>query len=321
MIMDSVRSRPLPFVRERRPNVLTLLRANLRGKRDRVLVGECADGSWASTAIALGKTINIVPLRLATILGGHVKRLYEVDVAARPLVFGCDLRTEEAGSVLRAEVQLVWNVGDPVRVVSHPPDDHLDRIQSDVEEELVKLAWTAKIDDQSELLRAANELVGPMRSLKDTGLRWGGGRISLRLNTDGIGYRDSIEEIRRSRAVDRERRSMQQERIDFYTNVIHAAPVSMLAMWLSQDGTSARDVLEFIQTHHIDTKRVQIDADAPDPVRDAITALFTGSDEFQRNELRLALLDGLRTRNRTESLNLLRDALALSEATNGNGLN
>jgi hypothetical protein len=283
----------------------------LSGSSSRVLVAETRMSTWASTAVTLGSTHGVEPLRLGMVLGGDIGRMYEVDVAPRDMTFRCEVPTAEPGVLLDATVRLRWRVRDPVRVAGRPSVRHHELVLSAVRKALRAKVADAEFDD---LERLADTLLAGRHLVPDSGLVWGEAIVAFAW--DPTGRTDDLARARRRRAVDREERALCRERIEFYAGVINSGPVDLLALWLSGEELPAEEVLNYIRDNGIPYGEHAINAE--DPLRDLMTRLFSDTDGFVRNEMRVALCEGLRSRDSDDTLVRLREALSNSNhLTNG----
>ncbi|MGH3622048.1 MAG: hypothetical protein ACRDQ5_09700 [Sciscionella sp.] len=262
--------------------------------------------------MTLGSTHGVEPLRLGMVLGGDIDRLYEVDVAPRHLTFRCEVPTAEPGVLLDATIRLRWRVQDPVRAAKRPSARHHELVLSAVQEALRAKVADAEFDDLEQL---ADTLLDGRHLIPDSGLVWGEAVVAFAW--DPTGRMDDLARVRRRRAVDREERALRRERIEFYAGVINSGPVDLLALWLSGEEFPVEEVLNYIRDNGVPYGEHAINAE--DPLRDLMMRLFSDTDGFVRNEMRLALCEGLRSRDSDHTLVRLREALSNSNHTT-NGL-
>lgn len=289
-------------VRERRgARVWTIATHRVSSKAESVLVARCTDGRWASNALRHERPRDAVPLTAGMARRREIDQLYEVDTSMRVIVFTISLPTDEQSHVLKGDAQVCWQITDPVRAVINPPDNPIDLVRPIAERELLTLFEQSGITELAEFEKLVAGSLHDLRSIAGTGLKWGRVRVRMR-PTEA-----NIQAVRTSRVIDREKRAIVKDRIEFYSDVINTAPIGLLAMWLSEDPSAAKDVLAYITDHDI---RVGDRVDADDPVRSALNTLL--ADDFQRNEMLHAWFDGLNRRNQDDALGLLRDALATS---------
>jgi hypothetical protein len=309
--MIRTNERSWSVVQQLRSPARAVVAHRLRGRRGKVLVARCVDGRWASSALRLERHPDVVPLTLTMALRGDIDRLYEVDTSPRVVVFTVCLPMDEPGKTLKADVQACWQMTDPVRTAMHPPANAVEIVRPAVEQSLLTLVQQSEPTDLPEFEDLAAGSLNDMRTISGTGLQWG--RVRLRVRpTDA-----NIQAVRTARMVDREQRAIMKDRIEFYTDVIHRAPVGLLAMWLSEDPSAAREVLQYMNDNDVPVGRRALDAE--DPVRSALDSLLVQSDAFQRQELLHVLFAGLDSRGHDDALGLLKDALAASLGTNGDG--
>ncbi|WP_197319449.1 hypothetical protein [Saccharomonospora sp. NB11] len=271
-----------------------LLRYKLRKNCYSALVARMKGGEWASSHLQLGSTVNISPLTAGLAFTSQkIEKLYEVDLRKQTVAFNSVLETENEGAVVEADVAVHWQVRDPVRLILSPEIDILSCIQDSVEEVLRPIVL--KIDiDRLESVFEQSEALQPMRMLDDLPISWGEGTALLRLTSEGRIHRHTLESIRRARAIEKEQRMLDRERIDFYTSVINSGQVSLLALMLSNDKTAAPDVLQYIEQHELQTNGP---APSDDPLQAALNHIISGADEFELHEMRRDLLAGLQRRN------------------------
>jgi hypothetical protein len=292
-------------VRERRAaHGWTIATHRIGRKPESVLVAKCTDGRWATNALRHERPRGAVPLTAG--MAKEIDRLYEVDTSLRVIVFAVSLVIEEPSNVLKADVQVCWQITDPVRAVSDQVESPVDIVRPAAERELLALFERSEMTEPVQFEKLVADSMQDMRAIAGTGLKWG--RVLVRVRPTEA----NIQAVRTSRVIDREKRAIVKDRIEFYSDVINTAPIGLLAMWLSEDPSAAKDVLTYISDHDI---RVGDRVDADDPVRSALNTLL--ADDFQRNEMLHAWFDGLNRRNQDDALNLLRDALATSVRPNG----
>ncbi|MBE1499498.1 hypothetical protein H4696_006598 [Amycolatopsis lexingtonensis] len=283
----------------------SILRHQLRKRRTTVLIAECDDGHWATTDIRLGATTQVQKLGLG--LAKSVRRLYEVDVSDSTSTFRTVFETDQEGAIVEGVTTVRWRVTDPVALIKQPKADHVDAIRIEMEDILRPLVRRTTLDEVENLADRVNEKLKAMRPLPAGTISWGEVDARFRLTGEGALHRYSLEEIKRARIVDRERRDMDRERINFYADVIDSGKVSLLAMMLSNDRDAVRDVLQQIHTFDIPVGRSVLDAN--DPFRNAVGRMMSEADDFDLHEMRLAWLSGLTSRSRESELNRLRDSL------------
>ncbi|MEV6640961.1 hypothetical protein [Amycolatopsis sp. NPDC051371] len=283
----------------------SILRHQLRKRGTTVLIAECDDGHWASSHLQLGATTQVQKLGVG--LAKSILRLYEVDVSSSTSTFRSVFETEQEGAIVEGIVTVRWRITDPVALIKQPKVDHVDAIRVDMEDILRPLVRKTTLDEVEKLAVKVDELLEAMRPLTGGTVSWGEVDSLFRLTGEGALHRYSLEEIRRARIVDRERRDMDRERIKFYADVIDSGKVSLLAMMLSNDTSSVRDVLSQIHLYDIPIGRSVLDAD--DPFRNAVGRMMSEADDFDLHEMRLAWLSSLTGRSRESELNRLRDSL------------
>ncbi|MGV9296896.1 hypothetical protein [Amycolatopsis sp. NPDC003676] len=292
-----VRRLPRPFT--------AILRHQSRKQHDRVLVARCDDGMWASTNLHLGATTGVHKLGLS--MAKHVKDLYEVDISPTSMTFTSVFETANEGGIVEATISVIWQVTDPVALIYRPKFDHLDAIRSSVEDRLRPVVHRTALDEVENLTDVADRLLAPMIPVSEGPISWGKADTLFRLNGAGSLHRHALETIRRARIVDREQREMDRERISFFSEVIDSGKVSLLAMMLSQDKVEVKAVLDYIHTYDIPIGRNLLDSD--DPFRNAVGRLMSEADDFDRQEMRLALLESVSSRGRDSELAKLRATL------------
>jgi hypothetical protein len=283
----------------------SILRHQLRKKRTTVLIAECDDGRWASSDLRLGATTQVQ--RLGFGLAKNIRRLYEVDVSDSTSTFRSVFETDKEGAIVEGAITVRWRITDPVALIKQPKADHVDAIRAEMEDILRPLVRKTTLDEVEKLAAKVDEKLKAMRTLPGGTISWGEVDSLFRLTGEGALHQYSLEEIRRARIVDRERRDMDRERINFYAEVIDSGKVSLLAMMLSNDTAAVRDVLSQIHTYDIPIGRSMLDAN--DPFRNAVGRMMSEADDFDLHEMRLAWLSGLTSRSRESELNRLRDSL------------
>jgi hypothetical protein len=295
----------------------SILRHQMRRQRTTVLIAECDDGHWASSDIRLGSTTQVQKLGVG--LAKSIQRLYEVDVSYSTSTFRSVFETEKEGAIVEGIINVRWRVSDPVALIKQPKIDHVDAIRAEMEDVLRPLVRKTVLDDVEKLPVKVDEKLKAMRPLRGGPISWGEADSIFRLTGEGSLHRYSLEEIKRARIVDRERRDMDRERINFYADVIDSGKVSLLAMMLSNDSTAVEDVLRQIHAHDIPIGRALLDAN--DPFRNAVGRMMSEADDFDLHEMRLAWLSGLTSRSRESELNRLRDSLDETLGADSRALN
>ncbi|GHG05358.1 hypothetical protein GCM10017567_21890 [Amycolatopsis bullii] len=283
----------------------SILRHQLRKRRSTVLIAECDDGRWASSDLHLGATTQVQKLGFG--LARSILRLYEVDVSDSSSTFHTVFETDKEGAIVEGTITVRWRITDPVALIKQPKADHVEVIRADMEDILRPLVRKTTLDEVEKLAIKVDEKLKAMRSLSGGTISWGRVDSQFRLTGEGALHRYSLEEIRRARIVDRERRDMDRERINFYAEVIDSGKVSLLAMMLSHDTSAVQDVLSQIHTYDIPVGRSVLDAN--DPFRNAVGRMMSEADDFDLHEMRLAWLSSLTDRGRESELNRLRDSL------------
>ncbi|MFT7867811.1 MULTISPECIES: hypothetical protein [Amycolatopsis] len=236
-----------------------------------------------------------------------ILRLYEVDVSDSSSTFHTVFETDKEGAIVEGTITVRWRITDPVALIKQPKADHVEVIRADMEDILRPLVRKTTLDEVEKLAIKVDEKLKAMRSLSGGTISWGRVDSQFRLTGEGALHRYSLEEIRRARIVDRERRDMDRERINFYAEVIDSGKVSLLAMMLSHDTSAVQDVLSQIHTYDIPVGRSVLDAN--DPFRNAVGRMMSEADDFDLHEMRLAWLSSLTDRGRESELNRLRDSL------------
>ena len=279
----------------------SVLRHQVGRRRRTVLVAECDDDRWACSDLHLGTTPQVQKLGLG--MTGSIKRLYEVDVSHNSTTFTSVFETDNEGAIIEGRIIVRWWISDPVALIQRPKFDHLDAIRATVEDCLRSIVRRTALDAVDKLAEKVDVVLRPPR--REGPISWSDGDSQFRLTGEGTLHQYSLEQIRRKRLVDREQRGLDQERISFYTDVIDSGKVSLLAMMLSHDSKSVREVLDLIRAHDIPLGRALLD----DPFRDAVGRMMSDADDFDRQEMRLALLSTLDDRGKGSEIGRLRDAL------------
>jgi hypothetical protein len=294
----------------------SILRHQLRRRRTTVLIAECDDGHWATSDLHLGATTQVQKLGVS--LAKSIRRLYEVDVSGSTSTFRSVFETDKEGAIVEGFITVRWRISDPIALIKQPKADHVDSIRVAMEDILRPLVRKTALDEVEKLAVKVDETLKHMRPLPAGTISWGEVDSVFRLTGEGALYRYSLEEIRRARIIDREQRDMDRERINFYADVIDSGKVSLLAMMLSHDSTTVKDVLNQIHSYDIPIGRSQLDAN--DPFRNAVGRMMSEADDFDLHEMRLAWLSGLTSRSRENELNRLRDSLDETLGTDGGTL-
>ncbi|HEV7978080.1 SPFH domain-containing protein [Amycolatopsis sp.] len=290
-----------------------ILRHMARRTNDIALVAERHDGLWASTRIELGSTRQVQRLTLSTALARGIKRLYEVDVSARRLRFSSFFETDAEGAVVEGEIFALWRVSDPVALLTRARFDHLTAIREAAEDILRPIISRVTVETVETLDEKGDIALAPWRPLSEGAISWGEGEALFRLTGLGALHRHSLESIRRARIVDREQRSMDEERINFYADVIQSGHVNLLAMMLSNNKADVEKVLNYVRTNEIPIGRAALSSE--DPLRHAVNQMMNEADDFARQDMRQSLLNSWQTHFSDNRMDQLRDALGKRRPT------
>jgi hypothetical protein len=278
-----------------------------RRSDDIVLVAERHDSMWASTRIDLGSTRQVQRLTLGIALSRGIKRLYEVDVSSRRLRFSSFFETDAEGAVVEGEIFARWRVSDPVALLTRVRFDHLTAIRQAAEDILRPIVRRITVETVETLDDKGDIALAPWRPLSQGAISWGEGEALFRLTGLGALHLHSLEAIRRARIVDREQRSMDEERINFYADVIQSGHVNLLAMMLSNNKADVEKVLNYVQQNEIPIGRAALSSE--DPLRHAVNQMMNEADDFARQDMRQSLLSSWQTHFDGDRMDQLRDAL------------
>ncbi|MFI6026262.1 hypothetical protein [Amycolatopsis magusensis] len=297
----------LPIARKYSPVRAIVAHQRRRKNAHRELVAELTDGRWASTNIRLGATTQVTTLTLGMALNRQIKRLYDVETEPQNLTFTSLFETETEGRVIQGDIAVVWRISDPVAAVRIPKFDHLGDIRTAAEDLLRAIVLTADAESVSTISDRADQALAPMRQLPQGAISWGEAATQFRLTGMGTLHQHSVESIRRARIVDRERRGLDQERINFYTDIINSGRISLLALMLSNEKEQVQRVLDYIHLHEIPVGNSAMDGQ--DPMRHAIGQIMNTADDFDLLQMRNSLIQVWQTQRQDDALGILRDAL------------
>ncbi|WP_439675054.1 hypothetical protein [Embleya sp. MST-111070] len=217
---------------------------------------------------------------------------------------------ERAG---RVEVQLRWWVHDPRAVARHRAVDAGAFVYRDVEKRIRgALAGGGGADgaadvDEARLQDAVDVALSDTIVLAEYGLGYRSVGAFLRVEPISADVREELDRARAAISLEKERQRLTLMRMEFHRGLIREGPEALIAYWLTRFPDQIKAVVD-----HLDDRGMVWGVDgtpgvcdtsgapgasagstAPRTPASELLALLGDADDFERNQLRKALVSGL----------------------------
>ncbi|MFJ8742233.1 hypothetical protein ACIRL2_22910 [Embleya sp. NPDC127516] len=186
----------------------------------------------------------------------------------------------------RVQVQLHWWVHDPATVARLRPVDAVAFIRRDVENRIRKAMAVSHDADEGRVQDELDLVAAQPTVLAEYGLGYRPAGAILLAEPIPDNIRDALDQARWAVPLEKERQRLTRMRLDFHQALIREGPKALIAYWLTRFPDRIEAVVE-----HLDRRDSAAAADST--LSTELLALLGDADDFERNQLRKAIVAGL----------------------------
>ncbi|WP_406286604.1 hypothetical protein [Embleya sp. NBC_00896] len=213
--------------------------------------------------------------------------LWWVEVREHAEVTAFDLRTGPDGErAYRVEVQLHWWVYEPRALALRRPVDGLSFVRRDVENRIRKATAVVHGADEGRLQDELDEALADPVQLPECGLSYRPAGVFLQAEEIPADIRASLDRARWAVPLEKERQRLTRTRMEFHRELIREGPEALVAYWLTRFPDQVKAVVDHLDAHPpTESPEVGLSSE--------VLALLGDADDFERNQLRKAIVAGL----------------------------